>query len=154
MLLQGIGGVGGGKCYFVDSQASNNWIAHRVRNSTHNYVYAESYGKQAMHAPTPVRPFCLLAAGESTVLAGRAATITQPSHSCVSKRCADNDNRCVQGDPRGMGIFKCLCASLSPLPLIVSYKSEKSLCGTETATIASASCTTTGRSPPITLTSL
>jgi hypothetical protein len=55
VLLQGIGGVGGGKCYFVDSQASNNWIAHRVRNGTHNYVYAESYGKQAMHAPTPVR---------------------------------------------------------------------------------------------------
>ena len=23
---------GTGKCYFVDSQASNNWIAHRVRN--------------------------------------------------------------------------------------------------------------------------
>ena len=52
---EGVGGVGGGKCYFVDSQASNNWIAIRVRNATHNYVYAESYGKQAMHAPTPVR---------------------------------------------------------------------------------------------------
>ncbi len=26
----------GGQCYFVDSQASNNWIALRVRNATHN----------------------------------------------------------------------------------------------------------------------
>ena len=58
---EGVGGVGGGKCYFVDSQASNNWIAHRVRNATHNYVYAESYGKLAMDAPTPVSASaCLL----------------------------------------------------------------------------------------------
>jgi N-acetylglucosamine-6-sulfatase len=53
---EGVGGVGGGKCYFVDSQASNNWIAHRLRNATHNYVYAESYGKQAMHTATPGDP--------------------------------------------------------------------------------------------------
>ena len=58
---EGVGGIGEGECYFVDSQASNNWIAHRVRNATHNYVYAESYGKQAMHTPTPVRYHpCLL----------------------------------------------------------------------------------------------
>jgi hypothetical protein len=46
------GEVGKGKCYFVDSQASNNWIALRVRNSTHNYVYVESFGAKAMHTPT------------------------------------------------------------------------------------------------------
>lgn len=41
--------TGGGVCYFVDSTASNNWIAIRVRNASHNFVYAESYGAQAMH---------------------------------------------------------------------------------------------------------
>lgn len=33
------------KCYFVDSQASNNWIALRVRNASHNFVFAESFGE-------------------------------------------------------------------------------------------------------------
>jgi hypothetical protein len=37
------GKVGKGKCWFVDSQASNNWIALRVRNATMNVVYVESY---------------------------------------------------------------------------------------------------------------
>ena len=45
--------VGEGKCYFVDSQASNNWVAIRVRNATHNFMYAESYGKKAMAAKVP-----------------------------------------------------------------------------------------------------
>jgi len=44
---------GEGKCYFVDSEASNNWIGIRVRNSTHNFMYVESYGSQAMHTATP-----------------------------------------------------------------------------------------------------
>jgi hypothetical protein len=30
---------GTGKCYFVDSKLSNNWVAIRVRNATHNFVY-------------------------------------------------------------------------------------------------------------------
>jgi hypothetical protein len=38
------GSVGQGQCHFVDSTKSNNWIALRVRNATHNYVYAESFG--------------------------------------------------------------------------------------------------------------
>jgi hypothetical protein len=42
----------GGKCYFVDSEASNNWIALRVRNSTHNLVFVQSFGSNAMNAPT------------------------------------------------------------------------------------------------------
>ena len=45
--------TGESKCYFVDSQASNNWIAIRVRNSTHNFVYVESYGAQALKTPLP-----------------------------------------------------------------------------------------------------
>lgn len=45
------GSVGQGQCYFVDSQHSNNWIAIRVRNSTHNFVYVESYGAKAMNTP-------------------------------------------------------------------------------------------------------
>jgi len=49
---EGVGPVGKGACYFVDSKASNNWIAIRVRNSTHNFVYAESYGAQAMATAT------------------------------------------------------------------------------------------------------
>jgi len=49
---EGQAGVGGGVCSFVDSLASNNWISIRVRNSTHNFVYVESYGAQAMKAPT------------------------------------------------------------------------------------------------------
>ena len=47
---------GEGKCYFVDSKADNNWIALRIRNSTHNIQYAESYGKAAMNASVPGRP--------------------------------------------------------------------------------------------------
>ena len=47
---------GEGLCYFVDSQASNNWIALRVRNATHNFQYAESFGSLAMHTPTPGDP--------------------------------------------------------------------------------------------------
>lgn len=42
----------GGECYFVDSTASNNWIALRVRNSTHNLVFVQSFGTNAMAAPT------------------------------------------------------------------------------------------------------
>lgn len=38
------GQVGQGQCHFVDSTKSNNWIALRVRNATHNFVYAESFG--------------------------------------------------------------------------------------------------------------
>lgn len=53
---EGVGGVGGGVCSFVDSLASNNWISIRVRNATHNFVYVESYGKQAMAAPTSGAP--------------------------------------------------------------------------------------------------
>eukprot|EP00041_Stephanoeca_diplocostata_P016366 m.321999 g.321999 ORF g.321999 m.321999 type:complete len:588 (-) comp20343_c0_seq1:248-2011(-) len=41
--------VGNGPCHFVDSTQSNNWIGVRVRNSTHNFMYAESYGSQAMN---------------------------------------------------------------------------------------------------------
>lgn len=48
--------IGNGSCYFVDSQQSNNWLAHRVRNATHNYVYVESYGAQAMMMVTPGEP--------------------------------------------------------------------------------------------------
>jgi len=44
--------VGQGQCYFVDSQASNNWIALRVRNSTHNLVFVESFGSGAMAQDT------------------------------------------------------------------------------------------------------
>ena len=43
--------MGEGKCYFVDSQQSNNWLALRVRNATHNFVYVESFGKTAMNMP-------------------------------------------------------------------------------------------------------
>lgn len=46
------GEVGQGQCWFVDSQASNNWIALRVRNLTHNYVYVESFGSNAVAHPT------------------------------------------------------------------------------------------------------
>ena len=42
----------GGECYFVDSEASNNWVALRVRNSTHNLVLVQSFGKNAVAAPT------------------------------------------------------------------------------------------------------
>ena len=38
----------GGKCYFVDSEASNNWIALRVRNATHNFVFVQSFGAGAV----------------------------------------------------------------------------------------------------------
>ena len=47
-----VGEVGKGECYFVDSKASNNWIALRVRNASHNYVYVESFGAKAMATPT------------------------------------------------------------------------------------------------------
>lgn len=50
---EGMYGVGKGVCHFVDSKASNNWIALRVRNTTHNFVYAESFGSKAMAAPAP-----------------------------------------------------------------------------------------------------
>ena len=33
------------------AQASNNWLAIRVRNATHNFQYVESFGSQAMKAP-------------------------------------------------------------------------------------------------------
>lgn len=46
------GVVGEGKCWFVDSQASNNWIALRIRNSTSNLLYVESFGKLARKART------------------------------------------------------------------------------------------------------
>lgn len=46
-----VGRVGAGECYFVDSTESNNWIAIRVRNATDNFVYAESFGAQAMNTP-------------------------------------------------------------------------------------------------------
>eukprot|EP00316_Scyphosphaera_apsteinii_P023593 CAMPEP_0119331290 /NCGR_PEP_ID=MMETSP1333-20130426/80277_1 /TAXON_ID=418940 /ORGANISM="Scyphosphaera apsteinii, Strain RCC1455" /LENGTH=595 /DNA_ID=CAMNT_0007340855 /DNA_START=21 /DNA_END=1808 /DNA_ORIENTATION=- len=49
------GEVGKGSCWFVDSQASNNWLALRVRNSTHNFVYIESYGYRALTATAPVQ---------------------------------------------------------------------------------------------------
>eukprot|EP00039_Didymoeca_costata_P023725 m.8033 g.8033 ORF g.8033 m.8033 type:complete len:597 (-) comp3823_c0_seq1:58-1848(-) len=48
---EGENGVGNGKCYFVDSQKSNNWIALRIRNSSHNVVFVESYGANAMSKP-------------------------------------------------------------------------------------------------------
>ena len=41
----------GGECYFVDSLASNNWIALRVRNSTHNVALVRSFGAHAVGAP-------------------------------------------------------------------------------------------------------
>ncbi len=41
-------GGAGGKCYFVDSEASNNWIALRVRNATHNFVFVQSFGAGAV----------------------------------------------------------------------------------------------------------
>ena len=49
-----VGEVGKGSCWFVDSTASNNWIALRVRNATHNFVYVESYGYRALTAPAPM----------------------------------------------------------------------------------------------------
>ena len=42
----------GGECYFVDSEASNNWIALRVRNATHNFVFVQSFGSNAVARPT------------------------------------------------------------------------------------------------------
>jgi len=51
-----VGEVGKGRCWFVDSQESNNWAAVRVRNATHNYIYVESFGSKAMNAPTPGGP--------------------------------------------------------------------------------------------------
>jgi len=39
--------VGSGQCSFVDSTASNNWIALRVRNQTSNFIYVESFGVQS-----------------------------------------------------------------------------------------------------------
>ena len=42
----------GGACYFVDSTASNNWIALRVRNATHNFVFVQSFGKNAVAKTT------------------------------------------------------------------------------------------------------
>ncbi len=53
---EGVGGVGNGSCYFVDSQQSNNWLAMRVRNASHNYVYIESFGVRAMNTSTPGDP--------------------------------------------------------------------------------------------------
>lgn len=46
------GAVGEGKCWFVDSKASNNWLALRIRNATANLLYVESFGEQATAAPT------------------------------------------------------------------------------------------------------
>ena len=34
-------------------QASNNWLALRVRNATHNFVYVESFGAKAAQAAVP-----------------------------------------------------------------------------------------------------
>ena len=45
-------GGAGGKCYFVDSEASNNWIALRVRNATHNFVFVQSFGANAVAKTT------------------------------------------------------------------------------------------------------
>ena len=42
----------GGKCYFVDSTASNNWIAHRVRNATSHYIFIQSFGLKARSIAT------------------------------------------------------------------------------------------------------
>lgn len=42
----------GGECYFVDSESSNNWVALRVRNSSHNLVFVQSFGKNAVAKPT------------------------------------------------------------------------------------------------------
>jgi len=50
---QTVGTVGNGKCHFVDSQESNNWIGIRVRNATHNFMYVESFGAKAVNAPLP-----------------------------------------------------------------------------------------------------
>jgi len=36
----------------VDSTASNNWVALRVRNSSHNLVFVQSFGSGAVEAPT------------------------------------------------------------------------------------------------------
>lgn len=44
---------GEGKCFFVDSEASNNWIGIRIRNASHNVMYVESFGSQAMARTTP-----------------------------------------------------------------------------------------------------
>jgi N-acetylglucosamine-6-sulfatase len=62
----------GGKCYFVDSEASNNWIALRVRNSTHNLVLVQSFGANAMTAPT--------FSGD-----GRGVFVCQPGDLCASE---------------------------------------------------------------------
>ena len=43
-------GAGEGKCWFVDSKASNNWLALRIRNATANLLYVESFGEQATAA--------------------------------------------------------------------------------------------------------
>lgn len=42
----------GGKCFFVDSEASNNWIALRVRNTTHNLIFVQSFGANATSRTT------------------------------------------------------------------------------------------------------
>jgi N-acetylglucosamine-6-sulfatase len=46
------GVVGEGKCWFVDSKASNNWIAIRIRNSTSNLLYVESFGANSRSTKT------------------------------------------------------------------------------------------------------
>jgi hypothetical protein len=42
----------GGKCHFVDSMASNNWVALRTRNASHNFIFVHSFGKGAVKKPT------------------------------------------------------------------------------------------------------
>ena len=42
----------GGKCYFVDSTASNNWIALRVRNASDNFIFIQSFGTNAVSKTT------------------------------------------------------------------------------------------------------
>lgn len=131
---EGVGGVGEGKCYFVDSEASNNWIAHRVRNATHNYVYAESYGKQAMHAPTPVRTF-------SICVHEHALCLAHSNRPCAVMR---------------MNVFERLadmgCRYRSILDITRVIRMEWESLSALTVMTASASCTTTGQLPPTTLT--
>ena len=50
--LKTLGEVGQGSCWFVDSQTSNNWIALRIRNDTHNVLYVESFGLNSLTHPT------------------------------------------------------------------------------------------------------
>ena len=97
------GKVGEGKCYFVDSQQSNNWLALRVRNATHNFVYVESFGKTAMNMPITkhsekVSENNRVGQAGQEEQAGQAGQVVQVEGKAGRKGKAKGVFKCVEGD--------------------------------------------------------